>query len=65
MSVCPVLERWREWTDRAGMSRNDFDFLEKNKVSFCNTVCVIGLLREVCTKEESTFALDMREYVQH
>ena len=47
------------------MTRNVLDFFKKNEVPFCGVVCVIGLLREVCTKEESIFALDMREYVQH
>ncbi|CAD6579042.1 MAG: hypothetical protein ASARMPREDX12_009047 [Alectoria sarmentosa] len=65
MSVCTVLKRWREWTDRGGMTIDDLEFLKKNKVSFCNAACIMGLFREVFTKEESTVALDMRECVQH
>lgn len=65
MSVCTVFELWPEWSDRGGMTINDLEHLEKNKAPFCNAACIMGLFREVCTKEESMVALDMRECVQH
>ena len=63
-SVCTVLERWREWTDRGGMTIDDLEFLKRHKPSF-QRGCVMDLLREMCTKEKSTVALDMRECIQH
>ena len=65
MSVCTILERWRLWTDRGGMTTEDLEILEKDRIAFCNAACIVGLLREVSTKEESAVALDMRECVQH
>lgn len=65
MSVCTVLNRWREWSDRGGMSIDDLDYLKTNKVPFCKAACIMGLFREVGTKEESTVALDMRECIRH
>ena len=38
----------------------------KDKIpAFCNAACVMELVREVCSREESTFAADMRECAQH
>ena len=65
MIVCNVLNRWREWSDRGGMTVDDLEYLKLHKVPFCNAACIMGLFREVCTKEESTVALDMRECVRH
>jgi hypothetical protein len=65
MAVCTVLERWRAWSDRGGMTNEDLEVLAKDKPAFCNAACVVGLIRDVSTKEESAVALDMRECVQH
>ncbi|MCJ1450129.1 hypothetical protein MMC28_000458 [Mycoblastus sanguinarius] len=65
MSVCSILERWREWSDRGGMTIDDFEMVGKNKLAFCNAACVMGLFREASTKEESMVASDMRECVRH
>lgn len=64
MAVCPILERWRAWSDRGGMTIEDLEFLANNKIAFCDAACVMGLIRDVSTKEESAVALDMRECVQ-
>ena len=65
MVVCTILEKWRAWTDRGGMTIADLETLEKEKLAFCNAACVMGLIKEVSTKEESAVALDMRECVEH
>ncbi len=65
MVVCTILEKWRAWTDRGGMTIEDLQTLEKEKLAFCNAACVMGLIKEVSTKEESAVALDMRECVEH
>ena len=63
--VCTILEKWRAWTDRGGMTIADLETLEKEKLALCNAACVMGLVKEVSTKEESAVALDMRECVEH
>lgn len=65
ISVCTVLKRWREWSDRGGMTIDDVEFLEKYKVSFYNAAFLMGLFPEMYTKEESTVAPDMRECVHN
>lgn len=65
MEVCAILERWRAWTDRGGMTIEDLENLEKNLLVFCNAACIMGLIRDMSTREESQVALDMRECVQH
>lgn len=65
LSVCDILEKWRSWNERGGMTIDDVDWLADRKPALCNAVCVMGLLNEVCTKEESTVAADIRECVQH
>lgn len=65
LSVCTLLERWRSWTERGGMTIEDLDLLVDQRQAFCNAACVIGLLNEVYGKEESTVATDMRDCVQH
>ena len=65
MEVCTILERWRAWIDRGGMTIEDLENLEKNLLVFCSAACIMGLIRDVSTKEESQVALDMRECVQH
>lgn len=65
LSVCDVLERWRIWSERGGMTVEDVDWLVARKSALCNAACVMGLLNEVCTQEESTVAIDIRECVQH
>ena len=63
MGVCGVLERWREWSDRGGMNAEDFAIFKKDKTGFCYAACVMGLLRDVCSKEESSVAADMQECI--
>jgi hypothetical protein len=65
MEVCTVLERWRAWTDRGGMTIEDLEDLERHIPALCNAACVMGLIRDVSTKKESQVALDMRECMQH
>ena len=64
LSVCTVLEKWRSWSERGGMTIDDVDWLADRKQAFCNAACVMGLLNEVCA-EESVVAADIRECVQH
>lgn len=64
LGVCSVLERWQEWSDRGGMNTEDLTMFRKNKVEFCYAACVMGLLRDVCIKEESSLAVDMQECIR-
>ena len=63
--VCAVLEKWRNWNERGGMTIDDLDWLENKKQALCKAACVMSLLREVCSKEESTVAADMKACVEH
>lgn len=65
MVICTILEKWRAWTDRGGMTIADLETLETEKLAFCNAACVMGLVKEISTKEESAVSLDMRECVEH
>ncbi|KAL2043745.1 hypothetical protein N7G274_003264 [Stereocaulon virgatum] len=65
MEVCTVLERWRAWTDRGGMTIEDLEELKNHIPAFCNAACVMGLIRDVSIRKESQVALDMRECMQH
>ena len=65
MSILEVLERWRQWSDRGGMTVEDLDDLQKDVTTFCKAACVMGLLNEVSSREQSSVALDMRECIQH
>lgn len=65
MNVCAVLQRWREWSDRGGMTIEDLEFLEKHRVAFCNAACAVSVLKDVSTKKESAVATDMRDCVQN
>lgn len=64
MGVCSVLERWREWSDRGGMNTEDLASFRKDTLGFCYAACVMGLLRDVCAKEESSVAVDMQEVIR-
>lgn len=64
MGVCDLLERWRDWSDRGGMNAEDLAMFRNNRTGFCYAACVMGLLREVCTKEESSVAADMQQCIQ-
>ena len=65
IAVCTILDKWRAWTDRGGMTIADLETLEMDNLAFCKAACVMGLVKEVSTKEESAVALDMRECVEH
>ena len=64
IEVCGVLERWREWSDRGGMNTEDLAIFKKDTRRFCYAACVMGLLRDVCAKEESSVAVDMQEVIR-
>ena len=65
MKVCDLLQDWQGWDKRAGMTVDDVYALIDEKEAFCYAACVMGLLKEVFTKEESAVAADMRECAQH
>lgn len=64
MGVCGLLERWRDWSDRGGLNAEDYSMLKKDKTGVCYAICVMGLLRDVCVKEESSVAVDMQECIR-
>ena len=62
--VCDVLERWKVWTERGGMNREDLKAIMDSPLTFCRATCLIGLLRKVAGKDESSAALDMQECIR-
>ncbi len=46
------------------MTIEDMDMLVGEKEALCNAACVMALLKEVCTREESSVALDLNECIQ-
>ena len=65
MKVCGLLASWEEWSKRAGMTIDNVFALGYEKAAFCSAACVIGILNEVFTREESRAAEDMKECIRH
>ena len=63
--MCEMLECWRTWDARGGMTMDDVFDLSNRKKAFCYAACVIGLLKEVSTREETTVAETLKEIVRH
>ncbi len=53
MAICTVPDRWRSWSDRGGMTIEDLEVLAKDKPAFCNTACVMSLIRESAPKRRA------------
>ena len=62
--VCGVLERWKLWTERGGMNREDLKAIMDSPLTFCRATCLMGLLRMAAGKDESSVALDMQECIR-
>lgn len=64
-NVCDMLEDWKTWNSRGGMTIEDIYNLSDAKQAFCKAACVMGLIKEVATKEESAVAEDIKACVRH
>lgn len=62
--ACMVLNRWKEWAAREGMSRDDLAVVRGEVIGFAFAACAIGLIAEVGNKDEGGLAADMRECVR-
>ena len=65
MRVLEILGKWRQWSDRGGMTVADLEDLQRDVFVVCKAACVMGLLKDVSAKDQSPVALDMRECIQH
>ena len=61
--ACIVLNRWKEWAAREGMSREDFAVVKGEITGFAFAACAVGLIGEVGNKDEGGLAVDMRECI--
>ena len=59
--TCKILEKWKGWAERGGMTKDDLALLRSELVGFCFASCVVGLMTEVGGKDETGLAADMRE----
>ncbi|KAL8686383.1 MAG: hypothetical protein Q9218_007148 [Villophora microphyllina] len=52
LDVCQMLDRWREWSERGGMNRDDLRAVLEKKTAFCWAAVAVGLVSRVCEKEK-------------
>ena len=62
--ACMVLNRWKEWAAREGMSREDLAVVRGELIGFAFAACAVGLIAEVGNKDEGGLATDMRECIR-
>ena len=62
--ACMVLNRWKEWAAREGMSREDLAVVRGEIIGFAFAACAVGLIAEVGNKDDGGLAADMRECVR-
>ena len=55
-----ILDKWREWAERGGMTREDLDVIRSDIVGFSFAACAVGLIADVGGKEENGLVADMR-----
>ena len=62
--VCGLMERWRLWTERGGMNKEDLKIIRQQIVGFCWVCCLMGAVGMAAGKEESQVGLDMQECIR-
>ena len=62
--VCGLMERWRLWTERGGMNKEDLKVIRQHIVRFCWACCLMGAVGMAAGKEESQVGLDMQECIR-
>ncbi|KAL8790108.1 MAG: hypothetical protein Q9213_000810 [Squamulea squamosa] len=64
VDACEMLDRWRDWTQRGGMNRDDLRAILQNRSAFCWAAVAVGLVTRVCGEsgaEGSGLLNDVRE----
>ena len=64
LNACQMLERWRDWSSRGGMNKNDLQAIRDDGKAFCWAVIVMSLVARVCEKERADgggLMVDVRE----
>jgi hypothetical protein len=58
--IAELLDRWMGWSQAGGINKPQLDFLKQNKVAFCYTSALIGLV-EQANSSETSVSSDMLE----
>ncbi|KAL8746827.1 MAG: hypothetical protein Q9184_007693 [Pyrenodesmia sp. 2 TL-2023] len=53
LDVCEMLDRWRDWSSRGGMNKEDLRLIVSDRKAFCWAVTAVGLVTRVCEKEKA------------
>lgn len=53
LDVCEMLDRWRDWSSRGGMNKEDLRLIMNDRKAFCWAVAAVGLVTRVCEKEKA------------
>ncbi|KAL8926200.1 MAG: hypothetical protein Q9208_003103 [Pyrenodesmia sp. 3 TL-2023] len=53
LDVCEMLNRWRDWSSRGGMNKEDLRLILNDRRTFCWAVAAVGLVTRVCEKEKA------------
>ncbi len=59
--VSNMLDRWMKWTEQGGMSKEHLDYLKADTSTLCYVACILSLMQETLSKNESSVAADMQE----
>ncbi|KAL8852689.1 MAG: hypothetical protein Q9221_002449 [Calogaya cf. arnoldii] len=46
--ACAMLDRWRDWAERGGMTKEDLRAILQDKRAFCWAAVAVGLVTKVC-----------------
>ncbi|KAL8646296.1 MAG: hypothetical protein Q9226_006923 [Calogaya cf. arnoldii] len=48
VNACAMLDRWRDWAERGGMTKEDLRAILQDKRAFCWAAVAVGLVTKVC-----------------
>ncbi|KAI4151563.1 MAG: hypothetical protein L6R39_001991 [Caloplaca ligustica] len=53
LDACDMLNRWRDWSARGGMNKEDLGAIMTDRKAFCWAAVAVGLVTRVCEKEKA------------
>ncbi|KAL8682581.1 MAG: hypothetical protein Q9186_001354 [Xanthomendoza sp. 1 TL-2023] len=53
LDACVMLDRWRDWSEKGGMNKEDLRAILQDKKAFCWAAIAVGLVTKVCEKERA------------
>lgn len=53
LDACKMLDRWRDWSGRGGMNKEDLKAIVKERKAFCWAAVAVGLVTRVCEKAKT------------